>query len=123
MARWCRRLRLPLGVRFWGEATRNSDALGVRALGIEHISSTSVPGLVAKPIIDILLLVVDSADETSYVHTLETAGYVLPIREPECHEYRPFICSDTGRGEPGSAVCRRHKPRPTILERSIVWRR
>jgi GrpB-like predicted nucleotidyltransferase (UPF0157 family) len=74
--------------QFGREAGRLRKLLGNRALRIEHIGSTSVPGLVAKPIIDILLVVADSADEQSYVPVLETAGYVLRIREPEWHEHR-----------------------------------
>jgi len=57
--------------------------LGPRALQVEHIGSTSIPGLVAKPIIDILLVVADSSDEPSYVPALEAAGYKLTIREPD----------------------------------------
>lgn len=63
-------------------------ALGDRALAIDHTGSTAVPGLPAKPIIDILLQVADSADESSYVPDLERAGYVLRIREPEWLEHR-----------------------------------
>jgi len=55
---------------------------------IEHVGSTSVPGLCAKPIIDILLVVADSADEPSYVPALEAEGYVLRIREPHWHQHR-----------------------------------
>jgi GrpB-like predicted nucleotidyltransferase (UPF0157 family) len=47
-----------------------------------------VPGLAAKPVIDILLLVADSADEPSYVPALEAAGYRLRIREPDWFEHR-----------------------------------
>lgn len=64
--------------------------LGERALRIEHIGSTSVPELAAKPIVDILLVVADSADEESYATQLESAGYQLRIREPEFHEHRLF---------------------------------
>lgn len=53
-----------------------------RALQIEHIGSTSVPGLAAKPIIDVLLVVADSSDEHTYVPIMESAGYLLSIREP-----------------------------------------
>jgi GrpB-like predicted nucleotidyltransferase (UPF0157 family) len=49
-----------------------------------------VPGLCAKPIIDMLLVVEDSADEPSYVLALEAAGYTLRIREPEWFEHRLF---------------------------------
>lgn len=76
--------------QFAREAGRMRDALGDRALRIEHIGSTSVPGLTAKPIIDLLLVVADSADEPSYVPALEAAGYVLRIREPEWHQHRLF---------------------------------
>jgi len=55
---------------------------------IEHVGSTSVPGLAAKPIIDILLLVMDSADEAAYLPDLEAAGYQLQFREPEWYEHR-----------------------------------
>ena len=75
---------------FASEAARIQSVLGERALLVEHIGSTSVPGLVAKPIIDILLVVADSADEPSYVPALEAAGYVLRIREPDWHQHRLF---------------------------------
>ena len=55
---------------------------------IEHVGSTSVPGLAAKPIIDMLLVVPDPADEPSYVPALEAAGYRLHIREPHWFEHR-----------------------------------
>ncbi|MGD0249969.1 MAG: GrpB family protein [Thermoplasmata archaeon] len=75
---------------FAREAARIRAALGARAIRVEHIGSTAVPGLVAKPIIDILLVVTASADEASYVPALEAAGYVLRIREPGWHEHRLF---------------------------------
>jgi len=65
-----------------------AGALAGAALGIEHIGSTSVPGLAAKPIIDLLLVVADSSNETSYLTQLEAAGYVLRVREPDFHEHR-----------------------------------
>ncbi|HVK21785.1 MAG TPA: GrpB family protein [Actinokineospora sp.] len=64
------------------------DVLGDTALVIEHVGSTSVPGLAAKPIIDIDLTVPDSADEAAYVPALEAAGFRLAIREPSWHEHR-----------------------------------
>jgi aminoglycoside phosphotransferase (APT) family kinase protein len=63
-------------------------AIGARAVVLEHAGSTSVPGLAAKPRIDIVLGVADSADEASYVPALEEAGFYLRIREPEWHEHR-----------------------------------
>ncbi len=71
-------------------AERIRSVLGPLALQIEHIGSTSVPGLVAKPIIDILLVVTASADESAYVPQMEAAGYILRIREPDWHEHRMF---------------------------------
>jgi len=73
---------------FEHERIRLSKALGSVALTIEHVGSTSVPGLVAKPIIDILLLVADSADETAYVPKLEAINYVMKVREPDWHQHR-----------------------------------
>lgn len=65
-----------------------AGALGSIALRIEHVGSTSVPGLAAKPIIDMLLVVANSADEASYLPQLEAAGYVLRVREPDFYEHR-----------------------------------
>jgi GrpB-like predicted nucleotidyltransferase (UPF0157 family) len=65
-----------------------ANAVGNAALRIEHIGSTSVPGLAAKPIVDILLVVENSACEMTYLPQLESAGYVLRVREPEFHEHR-----------------------------------
>lgn len=72
------------------EADRIRTLLGCRALQIEHSGSTSVPGLAAKPIIDILLVVADSSDEPAYAPILERGGYSLRIREPNWHEHRMF---------------------------------
>jgi GrpB-like predicted nucleotidyltransferase (UPF0157 family) len=73
---------------FERERAQIAGALGDDALAIEHVGSTSVPGLAAKPIIDICLTVVDSADETAYVPRLARAGYELHIREPDWFEHR-----------------------------------
>ena len=70
------------------EAARIRRALGPRCLLIEHVGSTSVPGLSAKPIIDMVLEVPDSAAEPDYLPDLEAAGYLLRIREPEWFEHR-----------------------------------
>ena len=75
---------------FEREANRIRSVLGTKALQIEHVGSTSVPGLCAKPIIDMLLVVTNSADEPSYVPVLESSGYTLRIREPEWFEHRLF---------------------------------
>jgi GrpB-like predicted nucleotidyltransferase (UPF0157 family) len=80
---------------FGREADRIRAVLGHRALQIEHTGSTAVPGLVAKPIIDILLVVTDSADEDNYVPAIEAAGYFLRIREANWYEHRMFKGPDT----------------------------
>ena len=72
------------------EADRITAALDRRVLQLEHAGSTAVPGLAAKPVIDIVLVVADSADETAYVPDLEAAGYVLRIREPDWYQHRMF---------------------------------
>ncbi len=64
------------------------QALGRKTLRIEHVGSTSVPGLAAKPIIDILVVVDDSGDEAAYLPALRVAGYVLRVREPDWHQHR-----------------------------------
>lgn len=69
--------------RYEQERSRIVAALGDRVLALEHIGSTSVPGLAAKPIIDIDLSVADVEDEDAYVPDLVAAGYVLRVREPE----------------------------------------
>jgi GrpB-like predicted nucleotidyltransferase (UPF0157 family) len=77
-------------VQYAIEADRVRAALGSRALRVEHVGSTSVPGLMAKPIIDMLLVVADSSAESDYVPPMEDAGYTLRIREPGWYEHRLF---------------------------------
>lgn len=62
--------------------------LGPAILALEHVGSTAVPSLAAKPVIDIDLTVADPADETDYVPGLENLGYDLVIREPSWHQHR-----------------------------------
>ncbi|MEG6513778.1 GrpB family protein [Desulforamulus ruminis] len=80
---------------FEREAKRIRSVLGNRVLQLEHVGSTSVPELCAKPIIDMLLVVADSSDEPSYVAALEAVGYTLRIREPDWFEHRMFKGPDT----------------------------
>jgi GrpB-like predicted nucleotidyltransferase (UPF0157 family) len=77
------------------EEARIRSALGDLVIRIEHAGSTSVPGLPAKPLVDIVLEVRSSADEPAYVPDLEAAGYVLRIREPDWFEHRLFKGPDT----------------------------
>ncbi|ASO22320.1 GrpB-like predicted nucleotidyltransferase (UPF0157 family) [Actinoalloteichus hoggarensis] len=95
------------------EAERIRLLLGERVVALDHIGSTSVPGLCAKPIIDVLLVVPDSADEPAYVPALTDAGYRLVIREPDRDEHRAFKGPDTDVNlhvySPGSAEIERYR--------------
>ncbi|BCL76244.1 hypothetical protein JHS3_19800 [Jeongeupia sp. HS-3] len=66
------------------------NELGSSVLKIDHIGSTAIPGIAAKPVIDIDLTVADPADEESYVSALENLGFQLIVREPRFHEHRLF---------------------------------
>lgn len=79
---------------FEREAQRIRAALGDKVLLLEHVGSTSVPGLMAKPVVDMVLAVADSADENAYVPALKNAGYRLRIREPQWHGHRLFKSPD-----------------------------
>jgi len=68
--------------------------LGPLAMLVEHAGSTSIPGLAAKPVIDLVLGVRDPADEDAYVNRLEELGYGLRVREPDWHEHRLLRHSD-----------------------------
>lgn len=68
--------------RFEALACEVRRALGRRARSVEHIGSTSVPGLAAKPIIDMLLTVDDVEHEAAYVLPLSTIGFSLRVCEP-----------------------------------------
>ena len=70
------------------EARRIQDVLGSSVLLLEHVGSTSVPGLAAKPVIDMVMAVENSADEAAYVPALEAKGHTLRIREPDWYKHR-----------------------------------
>lgn len=94
-------------------ADRIRLALGDRVLALEHVGSTSVPDLRAKPIIDIDLTVADSSDESTYVPALERAGFVLEVREPRWHEHRCMVAMSPRANvhvwSPGSPEAIRHR--------------
>jgi GrpB-like predicted nucleotidyltransferase (UPF0157 family) len=69
-------------------AARIRQALGWRVLQLEHVGSTAVPGLAAKPVIDIDLTVADPGREQDYVPALEAIGFRLVIREPWWYGHR-----------------------------------
>jgi len=119
--RRCRNLRaIPRAIR----SGRNRRSIRIRtrasrvvilcdtALSVDHVGSTSIPGLAANPIIDIDLVVPNSADESAYVPQLEPAGYLLIIREPDWHEHRCLKGPDTNINlhvfSPGSPELHRH---------------
>jgi GrpB-like predicted nucleotidyltransferase (UPF0157 family) len=101
---------------FRREADRIRAALGERVLLLEHIGSTSVPGLAAKPIVDILLVVPDPSDEPAYLPDLEAAGYVLVIREPEWFQHRCLKGPDT------NINLHVHPPDSPEVERNLLFR-
>jgi len=80
---------------FERENERMRRALGGTVVRLEHTGSTSVPALVAKPIIDMLLVLPDSSDEATYLPALEAAGYKLVIREPDWNEHPVLKGPDT----------------------------
>jgi GrpB-like predicted nucleotidyltransferase (UPF0157 family) len=98
------------------EARTIRAALADQVLLLEHIGSTSVPGLAAKPVIDILLVVAEPADEQTYVPPLERAGYQLVIREPDWHEHRVLT-----RTEP-SVNLHVHPPGSPEIARNLRFR-
>ena len=85
---------------------RIRSALGPAAVQVEHIGSTSVPGLAAKPIIDVLVVVDDLTAEEDYLPALLGVGYVLRVREPG-HRLARTPSRDAnvhvlGRGDPAA---------------------
>jgi GrpB-like predicted nucleotidyltransferase (UPF0157 family) len=75
---------------FATEDDRIRSALGSAVVRLEHVGSTSVPGLAAKPVIDIALILPDTSAEDTFVPALQEAGYRFYAREPEFHEHRLF---------------------------------
>ena len=74
--------------RYAAIAAEIRDELGARALELDHVGSTSVPGLPAKDMIDIDLTVADPSREDAYLPPLQALGYQLTIREPSWHQHR-----------------------------------
>jgi GrpB-like predicted nucleotidyltransferase (UPF0157 family) len=77
--------------RFAAASSLLNEILGGLIISIEHVGSTSVPGLAAKPIIDIDLLIEDTAQESRYIPALERRGYRLVLREPWWHGHRMLV--------------------------------
>jgi GrpB-like predicted nucleotidyltransferase (UPF0157 family) len=92
------------------------SALGSAVLALDHVGSTAVPRLAAKPVIDVDLTVPDVAAEASYVPALEDYGFRLVIREPWWYGHRLLR-----HGEP---ICNLHVWPPGCAEsaRHIIFR-
>ena len=97
-------------------AFRIREALGDKVLQLDHVGSTSVRGLPAKPLIDINMVVADTTDEDSYVPPLEAIGYVLRVREPEWFEHRML------RGHDPPVNLHVFNPGCEEVERMVVFR-
>ncbi|MBF8191718.1 GrpB family protein [Nonomuraea sp. K274] len=100
--------------RFERRAAELRAILGDRARLIEHIGSTSVPGLAAKPVIDIVAGIDDPDDERAYLPDLEAAGYDVRVREPE------HRCLRTG--EPDEPVLHCYPPDHVEVRRYLAFR-
>lgn len=79
--------RWPASFAEWRERLRR--ALGAAAVRIEHIGSTAVPGLAAKPVVDVQIGIRDLEDESTYVGAIEALGVALRFREPGHRYFRP----------------------------------
>jgi len=80
--------------RYRRAESRIRAALGARALAVDHVGSTAVPGLAAKDRVDIDLIVADPTTEDDYVPALAKAGYTLRTREPHWYEHRCLWTDD-----------------------------
>jgi GrpB-like predicted nucleotidyltransferase (UPF0157 family) len=102
-------------------AGRIREALGGRALAVEHVGSTSIPDLPAKPIIDIDVTVDDPRAESMYVPDLEAVGFRLRAREPGWHQHRLFVLDEPRAnlhvfGPDCPEVIRHHMLREWLIE-------
>ncbi|MEV7988552.1 GrpB family protein [Micromonospora sp. NPDC085948] len=79
--------------RFRAVRSSLTEALGGLIIGLEHVGSTAVPQLAAKPVIDVDLVIEDTAEESGYLPALERLGYRLVLREPWWHGHRMLLSS------------------------------
>jgi GrpB-like predicted nucleotidyltransferase (UPF0157 family) len=68
---------------------RLAAELGDRAVRIEHVGSTAIDGLPAKPVVDIQVSVADVEDTDSYREPIEAQGFMLRVIEPGHRYFRP----------------------------------
>lgn len=115
-------------VRFETECARVQQTLGVCAIRVEHIGSTAVPGLAAKPVIDLLVTVEDPEDETATVPALTAIGYELRVREPghggsvPLNEISTFTCGTTRTPEVRRYLRFRNRLRDCVEDRQAYER-
>lgn len=88
--------------QFACEKDKIIEAIGKQILGIEHIGSTSVKGMAAKPIIDIMVGVKDLKSVAQFVKPLEKIEFEY-VHKPELIDRRFFR-----KGEWGQGVCHLH---------------
>jgi GrpB-like predicted nucleotidyltransferase (UPF0157 family) len=101
--------------RFTARAAELRCVLGPRARLVEHVGSTAVPGLAAKPVVDIVVGIDDPDDEPAYVPALEAIGYEVRVREPE------HRCLRTGEpDEPVNLHC--YPPGHDEVRRMLAYR-
>lgn len=101
--------------RFAARASELRRVLGDRALLVEHIGSTSVPRLAAKPVVDIVVGITDPDDEPAFLPDLLAAGYELRVREPG------HRCLRAGEpDEPVNLHC--YRPDDPEIRKVIVFR-
>ncbi len=102
------------------EAAHIQDAIGEYIIAIEHIGSTSVPGLAAKPIIDILIGLKGLADTPLFVPPLEKIGFVYkPENEVDFPERRYLH-----KKKPGQLIVHLHmvEPNTEFFKRHLAFR-
>jgi GrpB-like predicted nucleotidyltransferase (UPF0157 family) len=77
------------------ERARIIDAIGTWLVDIQHVGSTSVPGMAAKPVVDIMPGVRTLDDDREFIGPMEALGYnFLPVDEDDIPERRYFRRGD-----------------------------
>jgi GrpB-like predicted nucleotidyltransferase (UPF0157 family) len=64
------------------EARLLRNTLGERAIQIKHIGSTAIPGMAAKPIIDMMVAIASLTQAQELIPVLETIGYIYRVSDP-----------------------------------------
>ena len=121
--------------RFEAIRARLAPALGSLAASIEHVGSTSVPGLAAKPVIDIDVVVADPADIPAVIDILTTLGYEhlgeVGVKDREAFRRPPgterhnlYVCPAGGEGLRNHLALRNHlRTHPEAVEAYAALKR